>query len=299
MAESSYQTPLTVAAQPRPATIWQQFLKHRMALVGTMVLGPLVWNAPTEKIDFRAQPAMPLAIHPLGADDLAQDLLAWLPHGGRVSLAVELVAVVIGVLVGALAGMSRRPLDPSLIWLTDLFLALPFLLLFIYLFRDSLNGLVSPEIGTFVLIIAVVGGLRWEPVTRRVRARFLTIREHEYVEAARARCLTRMNSAAAYPLHNAVGPVIVAGTISTAEAIIAESTLSFLGLGFPRDTPTWGRILFDARDFLSIAPHWALFPRHCDLSDGAVHQLDGRPARHAGSAQGALTHDCNSLARHP
>ncbi|GGH53330.1 peptide ABC transporter permease [Frigidibacter albus] len=247
-----------------------------MALVGTVVLGllltvvllgPLIWSVPIDTIDFRARLALPSAAHPLGTDDLGQDLLARLLYGGRVSLAVGLcamlVAVVIGTLIGAIAGMSRGPLDAFLMWVTDLFLALPtlpLLLLIIYLFRDALTGLVGPEVGVFVLIIAVVGGLRWMPVARLVRAQFLTIREREFVEAARALGASRLRQVVQHILPNALGPVIVVGTISVAEAIIAESTLSFLGLGFPPDTPTWGRILFDAKDFLSIAPHWALFP---------------------------------------
>ncbi|WP_202456096.1 ABC transporter permease [Frigidibacter albus] len=264
------------AAEPAAPTTWQRFRQHRMALVGTVVLGllltvvllgPLIWSVPIDTIDFRARLALPSAAHPLGTDDLGQDLLARLLYGGRVSLAVGLcamlVAVVIGTLIGAIAGMSRGPLDAFLMWVTDLFLALPtlpLLLLIIYLFRDALTGLVGPEVGVFVLIIAVVGGLRWMPVARLVRAQFLTIREREFVEAARALGASRLRQVVQHILPNALGPVIVVGTISVAEAIIAESTLSFLGLGFPPDTPTWGRILFDAKDFLSIAPHWALFP---------------------------------------
>jgi len=148
-------------------------------------------------------------------------------------------------------------------WLTDLFLSLPqlpLLLLIIYLFRDSLRALVGPEIGMFVLIVVVIGGFRWMPVARLVRAQFLSLREKEFVEAARALGATTTRQVTRHILPNSLGPVIVAGTIDVAAAIIAESTLSFLGLGFPPDIPTWGRILFDAKDHLDIAPHWALFP---------------------------------------
>ncbi len=98
------------------------------------------------------------------------------------------------------------------------------------------------------------------PVARLVRAQFLSLREKEFVEAARALGATRLRLVARHILPNSLGPVIVAGTVDVAAAIIAESTLSFLGLGFPPDIPTWGRILFDAKDYLDIAPHWALFP---------------------------------------
>jgi peptide/nickel transport system permease protein len=148
-------------------------------------------------------------------------------------------------------------------WLTDLFLslpALPLLLLVIYLFRDALKATFGTEGGVFVMIVVVIGGLRWMPVARLVRAQFLSLREKEFVEAARALGASKVRQVVRHILPNALGPVIVAATIDVAAAIIAESTLSFLGLGFPPDIPTWGRILYDAKDYLDIAPHWALFP---------------------------------------
>jgi peptide/nickel transport system permease protein len=137
---------------------------------------------------------------------------------------------------------------------------LPLLLLLIYLFRDGLKIAFGAEGGIFILIVLVIGGLRWMPVARLVRAQFLSLREKEFVEAARALGASPIRQVVRHILPNAVGPVIIAGTIDVAAAIIAESTLSFLGLGFPPDTPTWGRLLFDAKDYLDIAAHWALFP---------------------------------------
>jgi peptide/nickel transport system permease protein len=164
--------------------------------------------------------------------------------------------------IGALAGISRGSVDAGLMWLTDLFLSLPqlpLLLLVIYLFREPLKQLVGPELGVFMMIVVVIGGFRWMPVARLVRAQFLSLREKEFVEAARALGATKLRQVVRHILPNSLGPVIVAGTVDVAAAIIAESTLSFLGLGFPPDIPTWGRILFDAKDYLDIAPHWALF----------------------------------------
>jgi peptide/nickel transport system permease protein len=108
--------------------------------------------------------------------------------------------------------------------------------------------------------VAVIGSLRWMPVARLVRAQFLSLREKEFVEAARGLGVTSRRQVIRHILPNAIGPVIVAASIDVAAAIIAESTLSFLGLGFPPDIPTWGRILFDAKDNLEYAPHWAIFP---------------------------------------
>ena len=137
---------------------------------------------------------------------------------------------------------------------------LPLLLLVVYLFRDMLKKMLGPEAGVFILIVAVIGGLRWMPVARLVRAQFLSLREKEFVEAARSLGASPLRQVVWHILPNALGPVIVAGSLDVAVAIIAESSLSFLGLGFPPDIPTWGRILFDAKDNLDFAPHWALFP---------------------------------------
>lgn len=117
-----------------------------------------------------------------------------------------------------------------------------------------------PEMGVFILIVLVIGSFGWMPVARLVRAQFFSLREKEFVEAARALGASTPRLVIRHILPNALGPVIVAATIDVAAAIIAESTLSFLGLGFPPDIPTWGRLLFDARDHLDFAPHWALFP---------------------------------------
>jgi peptide/nickel transport system permease protein len=254
---------------------WRRFRRHRLAAVSTAILavmlfavalGPLLWQVPINDIDFSAHLEGPSWAHPFGTDDLGQDLLARMLYGGRISLAVGLaamlVAIIVGTAIGAIAGMSRGSIDAALMWLTDLFLSLPplpLLLLVIYLFRESLKQLVGPELGTFILIVAVIGGFRWMQVARLVRAQFLSLREKEFVEAARALGMSSFRLVARHILPNSLGPIIVAGTIDVAAAIIAESTLSFLGLGFPPDIPTWGRILFDAKDYLDIAPHWALF----------------------------------------
>ena len=255
---------------------WRRFRKHKLAVVSggilillvlTIVTGPFIWTLPINEIDFTAKLLPPSWAHPLGTDDLGQDLFARLMYGGRISLAVGLaamvVAVFVGVVIGSVAGMASGRVDAVLMWLTDLFLSLPqlpLLLMVIYLFRDGLKNLFGAEGGVFVLIVLVIGGLRWMPVARLVRAQFLSLREKEFVEAARALGASRGRLVVRHILPNALGPVIVAGTIDVAAAIIAESTLSFLGLGFPPDIPTWGRVLFDAKDYLDIAPHWALFP---------------------------------------
>jgi peptide/nickel transport system permease protein len=276
IAETGTATPKAERAYSPRLEAWRRFRRHRLAVASAAVLalmilaiglGPLLWPVPINEIDFGASLQGPSLAHPFGTDDLGQDLLARMIYGGRISLAVGLaamaVAVVVGILIGAIAGMSRGWVDAFLMWLTDLFLslpALPLLLLIIYLFRDQLTAIFGAEGGVFILVVIVIGGLRWMPVARLVRAQFLSLREKEFVEAARALGASPVRQVVRHILPNALGPVIVAGTIDVAAAIIAESTLSFLGLGFPPDIPTWGRLLFDAKDHLDIAPHWALFP---------------------------------------
>ena len=287
MAGSTPASP-TVDAAPvvvRPATrarhvtpwteAWRRFHRHRLAVAGTVVLlmmvlavalGPLIWQVQINEIDFSAQLQGPGWTHPLGTDDLGQDLLARMLYGGRISLSVGLaamlVSIVVGTILGSIAGISRGSIDAALMWLTDLFLSLPplpVLLLLIYLFRDSMRVLIGPELGTFILIVVAIGAFRWMIAARLVRAQFFALREKEFVEAARALGASRFRLVVRHILPNALGPVIVAATIDVAAAIITESTLSFLGLGFPPDIPSWGRILFDAKDNLDVAPHWALF----------------------------------------
>src|SRR6516165_7887027 len=195
--------PATRSRQVTPWTeAWRRFRRHRLAVAGAVVLlvmalavafGPLIWRVQINEIDFSAQLQSPSWAHPLGTDDLGQDLLARMLYGGRISLSVGLaamvVSIVIGTVLGSLAGISRGSIDAGLMWLTDLFLSLPplpVLLLLIYLFLQPLKQLVGPELGTFILVVAVIGGFRWMQVARLVRAQFLSLREKEFVEAARA-----------------------------------------------------------------------------------------------------------------
>ena len=265
----------TVSVSPGRET-WRRFRRHKLAMASALILallilgvvvGPWIWTIPINDIDFSAQLQGPSLAHPFGTDDLGQDILARVLYGGRISLAVGFaamaVAVCVGTLVGAVAGMSRGRVDAALMWVTDLFLSLPqlpLLLLLIFLFRDALKSLFGLELGIFILIVMVIGGFRWMPVARLVRAQFFSLREKEFVEAARALGASVPRQVIRHILPNSLGPVIVAGTIDVAAAIIAESTLSFLGLGFPPDIPTWGRILYDGRDYMDMAVHWAMFP---------------------------------------
>jgi peptide/nickel transport system permease protein len=254
----------------------RQFRRHRLAVAGVLtlgvlivgtIIGPLVYHVSIDAIDYSAALQPPSQAHPLGADDLGRDLLARVLLGGRVSIAVGLaamlLAITLGALIGAFAGFFGGALDGVLMRLTDLFISLPqlpLLLLVIFLFRDSLRAALGPVVGIFVLIVGVIGVLNWMSVARLVRAGFLSLKQKEFTEAAR--CLGASNARIMFRhiLPNVLGPVIVAATLSVGSAIITESTLSFLGLGFPPDVPTWGRLLYDAQNFLDLAPYLAIFP---------------------------------------
>ncbi|QLE58604.1 ABC transporter permease [Nostoc sp. TCL26-01] len=256
--------------------IWHKFRQNRQAMLGaviliviifSVVLGPLVYTIPINKIDFAQSSLPPSWQHPFGTNDLGQDILARVLYGGRISIAVGvfsmLVAVTVGIFIGALAGFYGGWLDVVLMRVTDLCLALPrlpLLLLVIFLFRDAIKAIAGPEFGIFVLVVLVIGGLNWMSVARLVRAGFLTVREQEFVTAARALGASPKRLIWIHILPNVISPVLVAATLSVSTAIITESTLSFFGLGFPPDVPTWGRMLYDAQNFLEFAPHMVIFP---------------------------------------
>lgn len=203
----------------------------------------------------------------MGTDSLGQDQLARILQGGRVSLTVGLasmvVAIFLGTIVGAIAGFYGGIVDGILMRITDLFLALPqlpLLLLIVYLFRDSMKKIAGAELGVFILIVLLIGGLNWMSVARLVRGNFLKLRELEFVSAARAIGAKPARLIWIHLFPNVLSIIIVAATLAVGNAIITESTLSFLGLGFPPDVPTWGRMLFDAKDYLESSPHMAIFP---------------------------------------
>jgi peptide/nickel transport system permease protein len=151
---------------------------------------------------------------------------------------------------------------------TDLFISLPqvpLLLLITFLFKDSLvnefdDRFNNGNLGVFVLIVLVISILSWMPTARLVRASFLSIKEKEFVEAARAIGATRHSLIFKHILPNVLSPIIVAATLAVGSSIITESVLSFLGLGFPSDVPTWGRLLYDAKDYIQFHPHEAMIP---------------------------------------
>lgn len=260
---------------------WRQFRRHHLAMIGLVVIiflllvtiiGTAIYPRPIDEIDFMLADAAPTWSHPFGNDSLGQDMLARVLWGGRISLAVGMLAALVGILlgtaVGAVAGFFGGFTDGLLMRITDLFISLPqlpLLLLISFLFRDSMTEFFDTKFnngnaGVFFLIVIVIAILNWMPTARLVRASFLSLKEKEFVEAARSIGATRTSLIFKHILPNVLSPIIVAATLGVGAAIITESALSFLGLGFPSDIPTWGRMLFDSKDLFQFHPHEALFP---------------------------------------
>ena len=259
-------------------------------------LGPLVYTTSPKALDYTAILVPPLTPgHLLGTDELGRDLLARCLYGGRISLSVGfvamLIAVSLGTLVGAVSGFIGGATDNALMRLTDLFLSLPVLpvlLLTVYLFREPVTKMLGPETGIFVIVVVMIGTLAWMSTSRIVRATFLSLKQKEFVEAATGIGASRSAIMFRHILPNALSPIIVAATLEIGAAIITESTLSFLGVGFPPDTPTWGRLVTDGAQFLQAASWLAFAPAALIfltvlsinfLGDGLRDALDPRQRR--------------------
>lgn len=255
---------------------WQRFTADYTAIIGSIILSlivisviglPWFYTKPTNQIDFGLSAMPPTWQHPFGTNTLGQDVLARILYGGRISLAVAVAAVIVaislGTAVGAIAGFYGGMIDVILMRITDIFLSLPqlpLLLLIVYLFQDSVKALVGAELGIFLLIVGVIGGLNWMSVARLVRANVLKFKQMEFVAAAVVTGASIKRIIWLHLIPNVLGVIVVAATLAVGNAIITESTLSFLGLGFPPDVPTWGRMLYDAQNYLTSAPHMAIFP---------------------------------------
>ncbi len=262
-------------ARSQWADVWDQFRSHRGAMIGMafflfvvllVTFGPMVWDLAPNKIDIRAKNQGPSLAHPFGTDQLGRDTFAQVLTGGRVSLLVGVTAMAIalflGTLVGVLAGYFKR-LDSPLMRLTDLFLALPILpllLVIIMLFRDPLRAAFGPEEGIFILVVFVIGITSWMHTARIVRGDVLSLKEQEFVLAARSIGTPSRRMILRHILPNVLSPIMVSATLGIATAIITESAISFLGLGFPSDFPTWGRLLADSTNYMNISPARVIWP---------------------------------------
>jgi len=225
-----------------------------------VLLGPLLLpygreaQDPLDALLNRMQP--PSWAHPLGTDELGRDMLYRVLMGGRVSLFVGFMAMLVGIglgtVLGAIAGYFGGFLDNFIMRLADTLIALPRLFVLIFL-----SVVIGTDLRTIVLVIGFMG---WMGASRLVRAEILKLRETDYVEAARATGVLDARIIFRHILPNALSPVIVAATLRIAGAIITESSLSFLGLGIQPPTSSWGTLLRLAQDQLFEAPWLSIFP---------------------------------------
>ncbi len=270
--------------------IWAQFRTHKGAVWGLgflifitlfVAIGPLIWDVDATKTDIRNKNMRPFYtllwdsearftwVKPLGSDNLGRDVLANLMQGGRTSMAVGwtamILAVVVGTLIGVLAGFFKR-IDGALMRFTDLVLSLPLLpllLVMMLLFRDTLRATFGPETGIFILIVVAIGLTSWMQTARIVRGDVLALKEREFVLAARSIGTPSRRMISRHILPNVLSPIMVSATLGLANAIITESALSFLGLGFPSDFPTWGKTLFDSIQYMEEYPERVIWPGLC------------------------------------
>ena len=258
------------------ALTWRHFRKHKMAVIGMItlgflilacIIGPIVTPYEIENSTLRERYQAPTLAHPFGTDDLGRDLLTRILAGGRISITIGVMSMVvalsIGITIGSIAGFYGGRVDNILMRFTDIMLTLPrlFLLILMVLILRGLDWQYMQESGGIVAIILVIGVLSWMGIARLVRGSFLSLREMEFVEAARSLGLSNRRIIVRHILPNAITPVIVAATLGMARAIIAESGLSFLGFGVQLPTPTWGNMLSNAQQEMLRGHMWmAIFP---------------------------------------
>lgn len=235
-------------------------------IVLAVLLGPLLWPHAADAVDLSQRNAPPSPAHPLGTDQLGRDLLARLFLGGRLTLAVGAAAMalslILGTAIGLTAGLLPR-VDGLLMRLTDLFLSLPLLpilLVAVMLFRDSLSATFGSGAGLFLLVVLGIGLTSWMMTARVVRGLTQSLAERDFITAARVAGASTPALITRHILPHCASAILVSATLGIANAILLESALSYLGLGFPADMPSWGRMFTDGLPYLRDVPGRALWP---------------------------------------
>lgn len=261
------------SAESVSALVWRRFRRHPGAIVGSILLIVVVLSVilvsfspyDPEESDIGSRLEPPSWKHPFGTDPLGRDMLTRVLYGGRISLFVGIMVVaitlIVGVPIGAIAGYFGGLIDNVLMRITDAGLSFPSLLVLI-LMSAILRETELPfvEENSALTIAVVMGMLSWMTVTRLVRAAFLTIREQEFVIAARCIGTPDFRIMIRHILPNAMGPIIVESTLEMGYAIMEESGLSFLGFGVRPPTPSWGNLLNRAQEHMTQHPWLAIFP---------------------------------------
>ena len=266
--------------------IGRRFSRNTLSLIGAIavvilvcvsILAPFISPYDPTTIDVYNVLSPPSREHPLGTDELGRDLLSRIIWGSRVSLKVGFVAVgialCIGTLIGAVAGFYGGKVDAVLMRFVDIMLAFPTFFLIL-----AVIAILEPSIFT---IMAVIGITSWMDVARLVRAEFLTLKERDFVDAAKAAGVSNPRLIFKHLLPNALSPVFVAATFGIAGAILVESGLSFLGLGVQPPEPSWGNILTSGKDNIEVAWWLSLYPGLAILITVLSYNLVGEGLRDA------------------
>lgn len=266
--------------------IWNRFKKNRLSVIGLVIIlilfsvaltAPIIAPYDPMKIDVYNVLSPPSPSHPLGTDELGRDVLSRMIWGSRVSLKVGFIAVgiaiFIGSLIGSIAGYYGRAIDAVLMRFVDVMLAFPTFFLIL-----AVIAIVEPGISTIMIVIGVTG---WMDVARLVRAEFLSLKEREFIMAARTIGASDLRIIFRHILPNALSPVFVAATFGIAGAILIESSLSFLGLGVQPPEPSWGNILTSGKDNITVAWWLSLFPGLAILITVLSYNLVGEGLRDA------------------
>jgi peptide/nickel transport system permease protein len=259
---------------------WRRFRRHKMALVGALVLFLLfvysfggtffLTEGYANAVETAARLQPPSREHPFGTDTVGRDVLARTVYGGQISLIIGLTAMlvelVIGVLIGAAAGYYGGTLDALLMRFTEAAFVIPQIFLLIVMSKffggklPNITVLGRTFSGSVVVVIVIIGATSWMYLARIVRAEFISLKEREFILAARATGTPARQIIFGHILPNSIAPIIVSATLSVAAAILSESYISFLGMGVQPPTATWGNMLEGAMNYIQEAWWFWLFP---------------------------------------
>ncbi len=245
---------------------WRRFRRHRMAMFGAIMLvllflysfaGGLIYTAADANFTDTSKRLSPPSLeHPMGTDTVGRDVMARTIQGGRISLMIGLTAAVleiaIGVIIGAVAGFFGGKTDSILMRFTEAMLIIPSLFLLIVMAR-----IVGGSVGFIILILGLTS---WMYVARIVRAQFLSLKENDFILAARSIGTPTSQIIFKHILPNSMAPIVVAATLAVAAAILAEAYISFLGMGVQPPTATWGNMLDGSYNYIESAPWLWIFP---------------------------------------
>jgi peptide/nickel transport system permease protein len=259
---------------------WRRFRRHKMAIFGTITLVLILLYALLGSFVFSERYAnrtetgnalqAPSREHPFGTDTIGRDILARTIYGGQISIMIGLTAmlveVILGVSIGAMAGYFGGWLDSALMRVTEAILVIPQIFLLLVMARYFASSIPNIKLmgrtfsGSVVVIVFVIGITSWPYLARLVRAQFLSVKENDYILAARATGTSTKDIIIRHVLPNSVAPIIVSATLSVAAAIILEAYISFLGLGVQPPTATWGNMLEGAYNYVESAWWLWFFP---------------------------------------